>query len=63
MPVALRAYLTSNVNLCWLIGQIIGTGVLRALVNDSSDWSYRYAVSKAAGINKETSINCPNTCV
>ena len=21
MPVALRAYLTSNVNMCWLIGQ------------------------------------------
>jgi MFS transporter, SP family, general alpha glucoside:H+ symporter len=41
MPVALRAYLTSNVNLCWLIGQIIGTGVLRGLLNLQSEWSYR----------------------
>jgi len=41
MPVALRAYLTSNVNLCWLIGQIIGTGVLRGLINLQSQWSYR----------------------
>jgi MFS transporter, SP family, general alpha glucoside:H+ symporter len=41
MPVALRAHLTSNVNLCWLIGQIIGTGVLRGLINIQSQWSYR----------------------
>jgi SP family general alpha glucoside:H+ symporter-like MFS transporter len=41
MPVALRAYLTSNVNLCWLIGQIVGTGVLRGLINMQSEWSYR----------------------
>jgi MFS transporter, SP family, general alpha glucoside:H+ symporter len=41
MPVALRAYLTSNVNLCWLIGQIVGTGVLRGLINLQSEWSYR----------------------
>ena len=41
MPVSLRAYLTSNVNLCWLIGQLVGQGVLRALVNVRSEWSYR----------------------
>jgi len=41
MPVALRAYLTSNVNLCWLIGQIVGTGVLRGLISLQSEWSYR----------------------
>jgi MFS transporter, SP family, general alpha glucoside:H+ symporter len=40
-PVALRAYVTSNVNLCWLIGQIIGTGIIRSLVNNESEWSYR----------------------
>lgn len=45
MPVALRAYLTSNVNLCWLIGQIIGTGVLRGLINLQSQWSYRIPFS------------------
>jgi MFS transporter, SP family, general alpha glucoside:H+ symporter len=41
MPVALRAYLTSNVNLCWLIGQFAGTGVLRILINLNTEWSYR----------------------
>lgn len=41
MPVALRAYLTSNVNLCWLIGQVIGLGILRGTVGWKDDWSYR----------------------
>lgn len=41
MPVALRAYLTSNVNNCWLIGQLISAGVIRGLVNEQSEWSYR----------------------
>jgi MFS transporter, SP family, general alpha glucoside:H+ symporter len=41
MPVVLRSYLTSNVNLCWLIGQILGTGIVRAFVHNTSEWSYR----------------------
>lgn len=41
MPVSLRAYLTSNVNLCWLLGQIVGVGVLRGLINLRSRWSYK----------------------
>lgn len=41
MPVALRAYLTSSVNLCWLIGQLLGVAVIRALVHNTSEWSYR----------------------
>lgn len=41
MPVVLRSYLTSNVNLCWLIGQLLGSGVIRALVHNTSQWSYR----------------------
>lgn len=41
MPVALRAYLTSSVNLCWLIGQLISAGILRGLVRNTSQWSYR----------------------
>ena len=41
MPVALRAYVTSNVNNCWLIGQLISVGMLRALINEPSEWSYR----------------------
>jgi SP family general alpha glucoside:H+ symporter-like MFS transporter len=39
MPLTLRAYLTSNVNLCWLIGQLTGVGVLRGLIDLKSQWS------------------------
>ncbi|KIX02379.1 uncharacterized protein Z518_08320 [Rhinocladiella mackenziei CBS 650.93] len=45
MPVALRAYLTSNVNMCWLIDQLCGVGVIRGLVHDSSEWSYHIPFS------------------
>lgn len=41
MPTVLRSYLTSNVNMCWLIGQILGVGIVRALVHNTSEWSYR----------------------
>lgn len=40
-PVALRGYLTSFVNLCWVIGQLISAGVLQGLVNNPTQWSYR----------------------
>jgi MFS transporter, SP family, general alpha glucoside:H+ symporter len=32
-PVALRAYLTTYVNLCWVFGQLIAAGVLRSLLD------------------------------
>jgi SP family general alpha glucoside:H+ symporter-like MFS transporter len=40
-PVALRAYLTTYVNLCWVIGQLIASGVLKGLVNRADQWAYR----------------------
>jgi SP family general alpha glucoside:H+ symporter-like MFS transporter len=40
-PVALRAYLTTYVNLCWVMGQLLGSGVLRAMVNRNDDWGFR----------------------
>ncbi|KAH8670303.1 MFS maltose permease MalP [Tricladium varicosporioides] len=40
-PTQLRAYLTTYVNLCWVMGQLIGSGVLRSLVQRSDQWSYR----------------------
>lgn len=40
-PVALRAYLTSYVNLCWSIGGFISTGVLRGTVGRLDQWAYR----------------------
>jgi len=40
-PVALRAYLTAYINLCWCIGQFISAGVLKGLVNNETQWAYR----------------------
>lgn len=40
-PVALRAYVTSYVNLCWVIGGFISTGVLRGTVDRVDQWAYR----------------------
>lgn len=40
-PTQLRAYLTTYVNLCWVMGQLIGSGVLRSLVDRTDQWSYR----------------------
>lgn len=43
-PVVLRSYLTSYVNMCWVFGQFISSGVLRSLLNQKSEsdqWAYR----------------------
>lgn len=40
-PVALRAYLTTYVNLCWVFGQLLGSGVLRGVSGIQSQWAYR----------------------
>lgn len=40
-PQVLRLYLTTYVNCCWVIGQLISSGVLRAFVNSSSKDAYR----------------------
>ncbi|KAH6660839.1 general substrate transporter [Truncatella angustata] len=40
-PTQLRAYLTTYINLCWVIGQIIASGVLKALVDKTDEWGYR----------------------
>ncbi|KAI8716805.1 hypothetical protein NCS52_00974900 [Fusarium sp. LHS14.1] len=41
VPSIIRACLLSNVNMCWVIGQLLGTGILRALIHNNSEWSYR----------------------
>ncbi|OAL24176.1 hypothetical protein AYO22_05836 [Fonsecaea multimorphosa] len=41
-PVALRAYLTTYVNLCWVIGTLLGQGVLRAFLDRNDQWGYRH---------------------
>lgn len=40
-PTILRGYLTTFVNLCWVIGHIIAAGVLDGLISNPSEWSYR----------------------
>ncbi|KAI9041019.1 putative MFS alpha-glucoside transporter [Aspergillus affinis] len=40
-PVALRGYLTTYVNFCWGLGQLIGVGVISAMINRDDEWSYR----------------------
>jgi SP family general alpha glucoside:H+ symporter-like MFS transporter len=40
-PVALRGYLTTYVNMMWGVGQLLATGVLRALLSRTDEWSYR----------------------
>lgn len=45
-PVSLRPYLTTYVNLCWVIGQLLAAGVLKGFVNVTTEWAYRipYAI-------------------
>jgi SP family general alpha glucoside:H+ symporter-like MFS transporter len=52
MPTNLRAYVLSNINLCWIWGQLLATGILRKLVDSTSEWSYRipFALQWAIGL-------------
>ena len=45
-PVPLRPYLTTYVNLCWVIGQLLAAGILKGFVNGTTQWAYRvpYAI-------------------
>ncbi|RAH74335.1 putative MFS alpha-glucoside transporter [Aspergillus aculeatinus CBS 121060] len=40
-PVTLRGYLTTYVNFCWGVGQLIGIGVIKAMINRQDEWAYR----------------------
>ena len=40
-PLALRGYLTAYVNLCWATGQLLSAAILKGLVNNTTQWSYR----------------------
>ncbi|KFY23853.1 hypothetical protein V493_05587 [Pseudogymnoascus sp. VKM F-4281 (FW-2241)] len=40
-PVVLRPYLTTYVNLCWVMGQFIASGVLRASLQRPDEWAYK----------------------
>lgn len=40
-PVALRAYLTTYVNLCWVIGQFLSSGVLKGVSGKTGSIAYK----------------------
>lgn len=40
-PVALRGYLTTYVNCCWGLGQLIAIGVIKAMLKRTDEWAYR----------------------
>ncbi|KAJ5542375.1 hypothetical protein N7535_004795 [Penicillium sp. DV-2018c] len=40
-PVALRGYLTTYVNFCWGLGQLIGIGVIMGMLDRNDEWAYR----------------------
>ena len=40
-PLVMRGYLTAFVNLCWATGQLLSAGILKGLVNNTTEWSYR----------------------
>lgn len=40
-PVSLRGYLTTYVNLCWIIGQFLCAGVLVGVSHRTDQWSYK----------------------
>lgn len=42
-PVPLRGYLTSYVNLCWIIGQLLGAGILKRVTSLPGENAYRIA--------------------
>lgn len=44
-PVALRGYLTTYVNFCWGLGQIVGVGVIKAMLSRDDEWAYRIPYS------------------
>ena len=40
-PVALRGYLTTYVNMCWGLGQLIGIGVIKSMFHRTDKWAYK----------------------
>lgn len=40
-PMVLRGYLTTYVNCCWGIGQMLGIGVIKGMLHRTDQWAYR----------------------
>ena len=41
LPTALRTYMTSYTNMCFILGQLISSGVLKGLVTREDEWGYK----------------------
>lgn len=41
LPTALRTYMTSYTNMCFIIGQLISAGVLKGLSTRTDEWGYK----------------------
>ncbi|KAM0324682.1 hypothetical protein ACHAQA_008075 [Verticillium albo-atrum] len=41
LPTALRTYMTSYTNMCFIIGQLISAGILKGLASRVDQWGYR----------------------
>ena len=41
LPLSLRGFLTGYINLCYVMGQFIQTGVTRGFINRADQWAYR----------------------
>jgi MFS transporter, SP family, general alpha glucoside:H+ symporter len=41
-PIQLRGYLTAYVNLCWGVGILLSSGVVKATLQISTDWSKQW---------------------
>ncbi|KAK5106520.1 hypothetical protein LTS08_000639 [Lithohypha guttulata] len=44
-PAVLRPYLTTYINLCWVSGQLVSSGVLRGCDTINNDWGWRIPFS------------------
>lgn len=45
LPLALRHYGPTYVNMCWVIGHLIGAGVLTGLVDNTTQWGWRIPIA------------------
>ncbi|KIX06250.1 uncharacterized protein Z518_04225 [Rhinocladiella mackenziei CBS 650.93] len=45
LPMALRVYFTSWTNMCFIIGQLVAAGVLRACLSRDDEWGFRIPFS------------------
>ena len=55
-PIPLRPILTTFVNMCWVIGQLLTTGILRGLLTRQDDWAWRIPYAIQWGMNLRKSV-------